>query len=189
MKMKVKKLNKNMKQTLIYSLLVSFIFLAWLHINFDFFYYTHSYDVRRLEFRDVHYLLRPSGDYGHGFGIIGSILIYIGLIYHLRKVHKKGLKKLGKIKYWLLIHVATSIVGSAMVLMHASAIFENWSGTITVILFIIAILSGFLITLFKFSKKGRKIVYWTHYYSSVAMLLSLAIHASYFIYVGFVWIF
>ncbi len=187
--MKIKKLNKKTKYTVLFSLLFSLVFILWLHFEFNIMYYTHSYDLRRREWRAVHKLLRPSGDLGHGFGIIGVILVYVGLLYHIRKIHKKRLKKFLKVQTWLLIHIATSIVGGMLVVFHASALFENLSGSVTLILFLIALISGFLLTLFKYKPKTRKIIYWTHYYSTVLMMVSLSIHALYFLFIGFTWIF
>ena len=77
--MKIKKLNKKTKYTMLFSLLFSFVFIIWLHFEFNIVYYTYGYDLRRREWGSVHKLLRPSGDLGHGFGIIGVILVYIGL--------------------------------------------------------------------------------------------------------------
>ena len=187
--MKIKKLNKKTKYTVVISLFISMVFIIWLHLSYDIMYYTFGYDIRRREWGDIHKALRPSGNLGHGFGIVGVILVYIGLLYHVRKEHKKKLKKFWKIQTWLLIHIATSIVGGMLVVFHASALFKNLSGTITLILFLVALVSGFLITLFKYKAKTRKIIYWVHYYSSVLMMLSLSIHALYFIYLGFTWIF
>jgi len=187
--MKVKKLNKKTKYTIVISLLISIAFIIWLHFKYDIMYYTFGYDIRRREWGDVHKALRPSGNLGHGFGIVGVALIYFGLLYHVRKVRKKTFKKFFKIQTWLLIHIATSIVGGMLIIFHASALFKNISGSITLIFFLIAMISGFLITLFKYKPKIRKIIYWIHYYSSVLMMLFLSIHALYFIYLGFRWIF
>ena len=187
--MKIKKLNDKTKYTVLFSLIFSIVFIIFLHLKYDVMYYTYNYDVRRRDWGEVHKLLRPSGDLGHGFGIIGTILVYIGLLYHVRKEHKKKLKKFLKVQTWLLIHIATSIIGGMLVIFHSSALFENLSGSITLILFLIALISGFLITLFKYKPKTRKIIYWTHYYSSLLMMVSLSIHALYFLYIGFTWIF
>jgi len=187
--MKVKKLNDKTKYTVLISLILSLIILLWIHFEYDILYYSYSYDIRRREWGNIHKLLRPSGILGHGFGIIGTILVYIGLLYHVRKEHKKALKKFWKVQTWLLIHIGTSIVGGVLVVLHASALFENLSGSVTLILFLTAMISGFLITLFKYKPKTRKIIYWIHYYSSVLMMLSLSIHALYFLYIGFTWIF
>lgn len=187
--MKVKKLNKKTKYTILFSLLLSILFILWIHFEFDIMYYTYDYDLRRRNWREVHKLLRPSGELGHGFGIIGVILVYIGLLYHVRKVHKKRLKKFLKIQTWLLIHIATSIIGGILVIFHASALFKNLSGSVTLIVFLVVLVNGFLLTLFEYKPKTRKIIYRIHYYSAVIMMIALSIHALYFIYLGFRWIF
>jgi hypothetical protein len=187
--MKIKKLNNKTKYTVVISLFVSLLFILWLHFEFNIMYYTHGYDIRRREWGAVHKLLRPSGNLGHGFGIIGVILVYIGLLYHVRKVHKAKLKKFLSVQTWLLIHIATSIVGGMLVIFHASALFKNLSGSVTMILFLIVLITGFLLALFKTKPKTRKIIYWLHYYGTFSMMIALSIHALYFIYLGFRWIF
>lgn len=71
-------------------------------------------------YHDAHDLLKPSGAYGHGYGILGSLFMIIGVgIYMLRK-RVRSLSKLGQIKHWLEFHIFLCTVGPILVLFHTA---------------------------------------------------------------------
>lgn len=86
-------------------------------------YNGYSYYNTPLEekfFNPDHNTLKPSGALGHGFGIIGSMLMIIGVgIYMLRK-RMKVFMRLGILKHWLELHIFLCTVGPILVLFHTA---------------------------------------------------------------------
>ena len=64
--------------------------------------------------------LKPSGVLGHGFGIVGSLLMVFGvLLYQVRKRVRK-FHRFGLLKYWLEIHIFMCTLGPILILYHTS---------------------------------------------------------------------
>ena len=86
-------------------------------------YNGYSYYVTPLDqrfFLPDHDLLKPSGILGHGYGIIGSFLMILGvLIYMIRKRIKKFVH-IGILKHWLELHIFLCTVGPILVLYHTA---------------------------------------------------------------------
>ncbi len=68
---------------------------------------------------DGYTLLKPGGDYGHGFGIIGSLMMLVMLLYSIRK-RSQIFSKLGNITKWLDIHIYLGIFGPLLIILHSS---------------------------------------------------------------------
>jgi hypothetical protein len=86
-------------------------------------YKGYSYYVLGVEnrfFHPDHQSLKPSGVLGHGFGIIGSLMMLIGVAsYMLRKrIHKMA--RFGLLKYWLEFHIFLCSLGPMLVLYHTA---------------------------------------------------------------------
>jgi hypothetical protein len=65
-------------------------------------------------------LLKPSGDLGHGLGIIGTLMMIVGVsTYMVRKRYRK-LFNLGYLKHWLEFHIFLCSVGPVLVLFHTA---------------------------------------------------------------------
>ncbi len=90
-----------------------------------------------------HELLKSGGVVGHGYGIIGTLMIIVGvLVYMLRKRSSKYFS-FGVLKYWLELHIFLCTVGPILVLFHTAFKF----GGIVAISFwsmVIVVLSGFV---------------------------------------------
>ena len=81
-------------------------------------YYTTPLEERF--FNAQHSLLKPSGVWGHGLGIIGTLMMIFGVgIYMIRKRYKK-IFNLGYLKYWLEFHIFLCSVGPVLVLYHTA---------------------------------------------------------------------
>ena len=63
--------------------------------------------------------LKPGGSRGHLYGVIGSSLMVIMLVYSLRK-RVKILRRLGKLRDWLDFHIFCGVVGPLLVILHSS---------------------------------------------------------------------
>ena len=64
--------------------------------------------------------LKPSGVFGHGIGIIGTLLIIIGVAMYMIRKRVKYFSRFGYLKHWLEFHIFLCTVGPIMVLFHTS---------------------------------------------------------------------
>ena len=67
-----------------------------------------------------HDYFKPSGLFGHGLGIIGTLLILIGVFGYIAKKRYKFLARFGRLKYWLEFHIFLCTLGPIMVLFHTA---------------------------------------------------------------------
>jgi hypothetical protein len=83
-------------------------------------YQYYSLPVEERFFNASHSVLKPSGVWGHGFGIIGTLMMIVGVaIYMIRKRSRK-LFTLGYLKHWLELHIFLCTVGPILVLYHTA---------------------------------------------------------------------
>ena len=81
-------------------------------------YYTTSLEERF--FSPDHTMLKPSGDWGHGFGIIGTLMMIVGVgVYMIRKRYRRFFN-VGYLKHWLEFHIFLCSVGPVLVLYHTA---------------------------------------------------------------------
>lgn len=81
-------------------------------------YYSTSLEERF--YHQDHKTLKPSGAYGHGLGIVGSLFMIIGVFGYQARKYMKSLAKVGVLKYWLEFHIFLCTLGPIMVLFHTS---------------------------------------------------------------------
>lgn len=97
--------------------LVGTIVLVLLAING---YQYYSTPIEERFFDPSHTSLKPSGTLGHGFGIIGTLMMIVGVaIYMVRKRSRKWFT-FGYLKHWLEFHIFLCTVGPILVLYHTS---------------------------------------------------------------------
>ena len=65
-------------------------------------------------------MLKPSGSFGHGFGILGSAFILLGVLLYMFRKRIKMFSRLGLLKYWLEFHIFLCTLGPILVLFHTS---------------------------------------------------------------------
>jgi hypothetical protein len=65
-------------------------------------------------------LLKPSGIWGHGLGIIGSFLMIVGVLIYILRKRMRSLSRVGVLKHWLEFHIFLCTLGPIMVLFHTS---------------------------------------------------------------------
>lgn len=83
-------------------------------------YQYYSTPIEERFFSLDHSTLKPSGVWGHGFGIIGTLMMIFGVaIYMIRKRFRK-LFNLGYLKHWLEFHIFLCTVGPILVLYHTA---------------------------------------------------------------------
>jgi len=91
------------------------IYCYVLFSGMDFYLTPFSQRPRHPEYR----LLRPAGLSGHTFGVIGSIMMILMLLYSLRK-RTKIFGNLGLLSHWLRVHIYLGIFGPLLVVLHSS---------------------------------------------------------------------
>lgn len=85
---------------------------------FGYDYYSLSVEDRFFNPNDP--LLKSGGILGHGFGIIGSLLIIIGVATYMLRKRVRKFSRLGILKYWLEFHIFLCVLGPILVLYHTS---------------------------------------------------------------------
>lgn len=90
-------------------------------------------------YSELHDVFKPSGTVGNGFGIIGSVMMLVGVvIYSLRK--RVGvLAKLGRLRYWLELHIFLCTLGPFLVLLHTSF---KFGGIVSIAFWSMAVVVG-----------------------------------------------
>lgn len=81
-------------------------------------YYNTSLEERF--YHPDHDLFKPSGVFGHGLGIVGTLLILIGVFGYIAKKKYKVLHRFGRLKYWLEFHIFLCTLGPVMILFHTA---------------------------------------------------------------------
>lgn len=100
-------------------------------------YYTTSIEERF--FHPQHNLIKPSGSWGHGFGIIGSLMMILGVSIYMIRKRSRRLFNFGYLKHWLELHIFLCTVGLILVLYHTAFKFGGivsvsfWSMVLVVI--------------------------------------------------------
>ncbi len=130
-------MSKNLHQIYVFSFFaVGIATVVLLTIN-GFTYYSSPEEERF--FVEGHKLLKPSGVLGHGFGIIGTLMMIFGVsVYMIRKRVRKFFNW-GYLKHWLELHIFLCTVGPILVLYHTSFKFGGivavsfWSMTAVVL--------------------------------------------------------
>lgn len=82
-------------------------------------YYSTSIEERF--YHPDHNLFKPSGVFGHGLGIVGTLLILIGVFgYQAKKKFRWLATRFGRLKYWLEFHIFLCSLGPVMILFHTA---------------------------------------------------------------------
>lgn len=101
------------------SILVGIVILATIYL----FYIGLPYYLTPIEerfYHPNHDFFKPSGLFGHGLGIVGTLLILIGVFGYIAKKRYKFLSRFGRLKYWLEFHIFLCTLGPIMVLFHTA---------------------------------------------------------------------
>lgn len=105
-------------------------------------------------------LLKPSGIWGHGFGIVGSLMMLIGVTIYVMRKRMRSFSRLGILKHWLEFHIFLCTLGPILVLFHTSFKFGGivaisfWS---MVAVFISGIIGRFIYIQIPRSIEGREL--------------------------------
>lgn len=100
--------------TLVGINLVVLVFLLYKGLSY------YSTPVVERFYHNDHVQLKPSGSIGHGYGIIGTLLILIGVFSYIARKKMKSMAGFGRLKYWLEFHIFLCTLGPMLVLFHTA---------------------------------------------------------------------
>ena len=67
-----------------------------------------------------HNWFKPSGVFGHGLGIVGTLMVLIGVFGYMAKKKYRSWARLGRLKYWLEFHIFLCTLGPVLILFHTA---------------------------------------------------------------------
>jgi hypothetical protein len=85
--------------------------------------YGYSYyklPVEERVYNPDHGLFKPSGIFGHGYGILGSLFMISGMLLYMARKRFRSLSRLGLLKHWLEFHIFLCTLGPLLVLFHTA---------------------------------------------------------------------
>ncbi len=100
--------------TLVIIVIITTIYLFYIGLP----YYLTPIEERF--YHPNHDYFKPSGLFGHGLGIVGTLLILIGVFGYIAKKRYKFLARFGRLKYWLEFHIFLCTLGPIMLLFHTA---------------------------------------------------------------------
>lgn len=101
------------------SVFVIIVILALFSITYTGFSY-YKLGIEDRFFHANHLLLKPSGIWGHGLGIIGSLLVVIGVSFYMIRKRFRAFIRVGILRHWLEFHIFLCTLGPVLVLFHTS---------------------------------------------------------------------
>ena len=106
-----------------------------------------------------HDLMKPSGSWGHGIGILATGVMLLNFIYPLRK-RARWLKRRGSIAPWLRFHVFVGILTPPVILFHSAFRWGNPLATATYVSLVVVVVTGlcgrFIYGLFRVDAEDSK---------------------------------
>jgi hypothetical protein len=69
---------------------------------------------------DLHAQFSPAGPMGHGYGVVGTVMITIGVVGYMARKRFAALARFGKLRQWLEVHIFLCTLGPFLVLLHTS---------------------------------------------------------------------
>ncbi len=86
-------------------------------------YVGNSYYVTPIEerfYHPQHAWFKPSGPFGHGLGILGTLMIVVGVFLYIARKRYNFLAKYLRLKYLLEFHIFLCVLGPILVLFHTA---------------------------------------------------------------------
>ncbi|MFZ4547520.1 MAG: hypothetical protein ACOYN4_08800 [Bacteroidales bacterium] len=111
-------MNKTAHRIYLTLLSVIVILAFWTIANKGYTYYKLGIEDRF--FHADHSLLKPSGIWGHGMGIIGSLFMILGVLLYMFRKRYRIFSRIGILKHWLEFHIFLCTLGPILVLFHTS---------------------------------------------------------------------
>jgi hypothetical protein len=86
--------------------------------------------------------LRPSGSHGYAYGVSGTVLIFLNLLYLARR--RLARANLGSMRTWLDLHVFTGVVGAGFIIFHSAFQLRSPLAITTAVGFAVVMVTGFI---------------------------------------------
>lgn len=83
-------------------------------------YHYYSTPLEERFYNEAHDILKPSGFYGHGFGIIGTFMMLAGVVIYMIRKRVRKFSRIGILKHWLELHIFLCSVGPILILYHTA---------------------------------------------------------------------
>ena len=99
--------------------MVAIIIAVTVYLAYTGFSYYQTPLVERF-YHDKHDWFKPSGAFGHGLGILGTLLIVIGVSLYIARKRYNFMSKYLRLKYLLEFHIFLCTLGPIMVLFHTA---------------------------------------------------------------------
>ena len=100
--------------SMVLIIIAALVYLVYSGIS----YYQTSLEERF--YHPDHDLLKPSGIWGHGLGIFGSLAVLIGVSTYMMRKRMRSMGRMGKLKNWLEFHIFLCILGPLLILFHTA---------------------------------------------------------------------
>lgn len=100
--------------TLTYIVLVVTFWLAYKGWSY------YATDLTERFYHESHETMKPSGVFGHGLGIVGTLMVLIGVFSYIARKRYRFLHKYGRLKHWLEFHIFLCTLGPIMILFHTA---------------------------------------------------------------------
>lgn len=110
-------------------------------------YYGHDFYRQALTERALHPLYRrlnPAGLVGHGYGMVGTLLILSNLLYLVRRRLANRMAWAGSVRGWLSMHAFTGLTGSVLILFHSAFQLRTPIATVTSVSLAIVVFTGLI---------------------------------------------
>jgi hypothetical protein len=98
------------------SAIVVFSFFAVAYYGFSY----YKLEIVDRVYDDGHSLFKPSGAFGHSYGILGSLFMISGMLSYMARKRFRSLSRLGVLKHWLEFHIFLCTLGPLLVLFHTA---------------------------------------------------------------------
>lgn len=99
------------------------LMLVWLGVAVPSLLWGLEYYLTPLQERpysSMHDAFGPAGLVGHGFGIVGSLMILVGVGLYSARKRLRLLARVGALKHWLQVHIFLCTLGPFLVLLHTT---------------------------------------------------------------------
>ena len=106
-----------------HSIYIGFLSAVVVFTFFVITYYGFAYYKLPLEERVYdtgHGLFKPSGVFGHGYGILGSFFIIAGVSLYMARKRFRSMLRMGLLKHWLEFHIFLCTLGPLLILFHTA---------------------------------------------------------------------
>lgn len=111
-------MSKTVHRIYVYSL-AAIVLFAIVYLGYKGYDYYETPLEERFYHSD-HENFKPGGLYGHGLGIVGTLLMLVGVVMYIVRKRSRRMARWGRLKYWLEFHIFLCSLGPVMILFHTA---------------------------------------------------------------------